>query len=71
MTSYPPSHPGFSTNVRDDNPKPQEPTPIRSHEEIMKHNWFWFKIGVAIFIIGLIINYHIDKIIPILENLLF
>jgi hypothetical protein len=46
--------PKFATNIFDE--YIEETEPIRSHEEIMKHNWFWFRVAVIIFLIAVLID---------------
>jgi hypothetical protein len=54
-----PGHPGYPTNIRDD--VQEEPEPIRSHEEILKHNWFWFWVVAVIFLVGVASNMYLVK----------
>jgi hypothetical protein len=46
--------PPFATNVFDE--YQEESEPIRSHEEVLKHNWFWFRVGAVIFMVGVSVN---------------
>jgi hypothetical protein len=45
--------PGFATNIFDE--YQEDPEPIRSHEEILKHNWFWLRVGAVIFLVGVLV----------------
>jgi hypothetical protein len=47
--------PKFATNVFDEYQE-EQPEPIRSHEDILKHNWLWFRVGAVIFLVGVSVN---------------